>query len=170
MAGGNLVKTALQGANIGDGINVIMGISDYKNAREQGDNKAVSLAKAAGSFAWGEMLFGGASAAIESGAAKIFGAGTSAAMKAGLVGNLGFTAAYMAVTVAPQIAATAWQHTTKQMGNAYSGKGQFGSGYFDMTNAGYTMRQRSLNAIRQNGLNTQSVLGNEARTYFRGAL
>ena len=49
----------------------------------------------------------------------------------------------------------------------YRQKGKLGSGYFNMTDTGYTMRQRSLNAIRSNGLNTQSVLGNEARTYFR---
>lgn len=151
MAAGNLVKTALQGVNIGDGINVIMGVSDYKHAREQGDNRAVSLAKAAGSFAWGEMLFGGI------------------ASKFGMAGSLGFTAAYIGATVVPQIAATTWQHNTKEMAKGYSGKGKFGSGYFDMTQAGYTMRQRSLNAIRSNGVNTQSVLGNEARTYFRGS-
>ena len=158
MAGGNLVKTALQGVNIGDGINVIFGVSDYKHAREQGDNRAVSLAKAAGSFAWGEMLFGGVNSAI-----------TKAGLTGGLAigANLVFTAAYMGVTVAPQIASTMWQHNTSMTAKGYSSKGKLGSGYFDMTEAGYTMRQRSLNAIRQNGLNTQSVLGNEARTYFR---
>ena len=48
-------------------------------------------------------------------------------------------------------------------------RGKLGSGHFEMTEAGYTMRQRSLNAIRNNGINTQSALGNEARTYYRGA-
>lgn len=46
-------------------------------------------------------------------------------------------------------------------------KGQLGSGVFDMNEKGYTMRQRSLNAIQSNGLNLQSTLGNEARTYYR---
>lgn len=59
-----------------------------------------------------------------------------------------------------------WQQNAKIMGQGYNQKGKFGSGYFPMTEAGYTMRQRSLNAIRSNGLNVQSALGNEARTYF----
>ena len=170
MAGGSLVKTALQSGNlIGDGINVVMGVSDYKNAREQGNNRAVSVAKAAGSFAWGEMLFGGVGSMIEKGVATA-GLTGGKALAATIGGNLAFTAAYMAVTVAPQIASTAWQHNTQVMSKGYNSNGKFGSGYFDMTEAGYTMRQRSLNAIRQNGLNTQSALGNEARTYFRGAV
>lgn len=169
MAGGNLVKTALQGVNIGDGINVLMGVSDYKHAREQGDSKAVSVAKAAGSFAWGEMLFGGVGHAIEKGVATAGLTGGKAVL-ASMGGNLAFAAAYAAVTVAPQITSTAWKHNTDMMAKGYSNKGQFGSGYFNMSEAGYTMRQRSLNAIRSNGLNTQSVLGNEARTYFRGSV
>lgn len=60
-------------------------------------------------------------------------------------------------------------HTAKTMAKGYERRGKFGSGYFEMTNAGYTMRQRSLNAIRSNGLNVQSALGNEARSYFRGS-
>ena len=57
------------------------------------------------------------------------------------------------------------QHTAKTMSQAYSNKGKFGSGHFNMTNATYTMRQRSLDAIRQTGANVSSVLGNEARNY-----
>lgn len=49
----------------------------------------------------------------------------------------------------------------------YDKAGRLGGGYAPMSEAGYTMRQRSLNAIRQNGLNVQSVLGNEARMYYR---
>lgn len=60
-------------------------------------------------------------------------------------------------------------HTAKTMAQGYGHRGKFGSGHFDMTQSGYTMRQRSLNAIRSNGLNVQSALGNEARTYFRGS-
>lgn len=159
MAGG-LVKTALTGMNIGDGINAIVAVSDYKNAREQGNSKAVSVAKAAGSFAWGEMFFGGVSGAIT---------------KAGLTGgaaiaaNVGVMAAYIGVTAGTQAVVAMGNHNAKQMAKRYNSKGKFGSGYFDMTEAGYTMRQRSLNAIRNNGLNTQSALGNEARNYFRGS-
>lgn len=58
-------------------------------------------------------------------------------------------------------------HTAKTMAKGYDHRGKLGSGYFEMTNAGYTMRQRSLNAIRSNGLNVQSALGNEARSYFK---
>lgn len=160
MAGG-LVKTALSGVNIGDGINTVVAVSDYKNARQQGDNKAVSVAKAAGSFAWGEILFGGVAGTIE--AAGITG-------KAAIAANLGFAAAYIGITAGSQVASAMGYHTAKTMGQGYNSRGKFGSGYFDMTEAGYTMRQRSLNAIRSNGLNTQSVLGNEARTYYRGSI
>ena len=48
----------------------------------------------------------------------------------------------------------------------YEKRGRLGAGYAPMTEAGYTMRQRSINAIRQNGLNLQEVFGNEARQYF----
>ncbi len=143
MAVGAMVKTTLQkvgtSALIGDAVNVIGGVSDYKHARQQGDSKAVSVAKAIGSFAFYEML----------GPAAI-----------GLVG------AQVVGTMLPAMG----QHTAKTMGQRYRSVGKFGSGYFDMTEAGYTMRQRSLNAIRSNGLNTQSVLGNEARTYYRGSV
>ena len=60
------------------------------------------------------------------------------------------------------------EHSSRTMKSAYNRRGAFGSGYFDMTQAGYTMRQRSLNAIRNNGMNIQSALGNEARTFYRG--
>jgi hypothetical protein len=60
------------------------------------------------------------------------------------------------------------QKTAKTMSQAYNQRGKFGSGLFAMTQAGYTMRQRSLNAIRQNGINLNSALGNEARNFFLG--
>lgn len=139
---GALVKTGIQkvgaGALIGDTINVVSGVADYKHARGQGDSKAVSVAKAAGTFAFYEMLGP-------------------------------WALALTGVQVAGTLTSAVGQHTAKTMSQAYASKGKFGSGYFDMTQAGYTMRQRSLNAIRSNGLNTQSVLGNEARTYYRGS-
>lgn len=73
------------------------------------------------------------------------------------------------VQVVGALGSATTQHTTNEMKKAYGSVGKFGSGYFNMSNAGYTMRQRSLNAIRSNGLNTQSALGNEARTYYRGS-
>jgi len=142
MAAGAMVKASLssvtKAANIGDVLNVVGGISDYKQARKEGNNAVVSIAKAVGSFAFYEML----------------GPASFALIGAQVVGSL--------------VPATA-QHTAKSMGQRYRSAGKFGSGHFNMTEAGYTMRQRSLNAIRNNGLNTQSVLGNEARTYYRGS-
>lgn len=140
---GALVKTAIEkvgvGALIGDTINVVGGVSDYKTARKQGNSKAVSVAKAAGTFAFYEALGP-------------------------------WALALTGVQVAGSLIPAAGQHTAKTMSQGYNARGKFGSGYFDMTQAGYTMRQRSLNAIRSNGLNTQSVLGNEARTYYRGSI
>ena len=56
-----IVKTALQGIkatglNTGDILNVIGGTADYKRAREEGNSKAMSVAKAVGSFAFYEAL------------------------------------------------------------------------------------------------------------------
>lgn len=65
-----------------------------------------------------------------------------------------------------QFSKMAGQRKMESMSRYYEKAGKFGSGYAPMSEAGYTMRQRSLNAIRQNGLNVQSVLGNEARQYY----
>lgn len=166
MAAGAMVKTALTGSGLlGDVLNVVGGVADYNRAREEGDSKAVSLGKAAGSFIWGEMLFGGASSAIgKSVSALGLGGGWAVA------GNIAFMGAYMGISVGASLATANGQHNARTMSQAYRRAGKLGSGYFNMTEAGYTMRQRSLNAIRQNGLNTQSVLGNEARTYYRGTV
>ncbi len=53
----------------------------------------------------------------------------------------------------------------KYIGSGYVG----GSGRFDMSNAGYTMRQRSIEKMRSTGMNINSVLGNEARNYMRSS-
>jgi ABC-type xylose transport system permease subunit len=53
----------------------------------------------------------------------------------------------------------------KYIGSGYVG----GSGHFNMSNAGYTMRQRSIEKMRSTGMNINSVLGNEARNYIRSA-
>ncbi len=76
----------------------------------------------------------------------------------------------VAVQAAGAISSAVGQNTADKANSVYRNAGKFGSGYFDMSQPAYTMRQRSLNAIRNNGLNTQSVFGNEARTYFRGSL
>ena len=136
-----IVKTALQGIaatgfNPGDAANVFFGAIDYKTARSEGNSKAVSLAKAFGSFAFGELLGP-------------------------------WAIPYGLVQAASSITPAVWQNNAQQMGKAYNSNGKLGSGYFNMTQAGYTMRQRSLNAIRSNGINLQSALGNEARQYVR---
>ena len=169
MAGG-LVKTALSGVkatglNAGDALNVVFGISDYKGARQEGNSKATSVAKAVGSFAWGEFFYGGVNRVVGNAVAK---AGIKGIAAGAL--TMGATIGLTALTTGVELMQISSEHTTKTMGNAYNQRGRFGSGYFEMSEAGYTMRQRSLNAIHRNGLNTQSVLGNEARTYFRGSL
>lgn len=73
----------------------------------------------------------------------------------------------MGIQMGVSLGTAAAQNTTAQMRKAYNQVGKFGSGHFSMTDAGYTMRQRSLNAIRSNGMNIQSALGNEARQYVR---
>ena len=170
MSVANVASKGLQmvkstGLNIGDAINVGFAYSDYKGARNEGNSRAVSVAKAAGSFAWGEFYYGGISKAIGNGLKNI-GVKGIAAGALNMVGT-------MAITMIPAViqgVGAAGEYTTQQMGQGYNHRGGFGSGYFNMTEAGYTMRQRSLNAIRSNGLNTQSVLGNEARTYYRGSV
>ena len=79
----------------------------------------------------------------------------------------GYGIAIAAIQVGATLVGASSEHTTKQMGAAYGSVGRLGSGYFEMSRAGYTMRQRSLNAIRNNGTAIQSAIGNEARTYFR---
>ena len=136
MAAGAMVKTVLKGANFGDAMNVIGGVTDYKHARSEGNSKTVSLAKAVGTFAFYEAL----------------GA---------------YAIPFTLVQAGTSIASAVWQNNAQQMSKAYASNGKLGSGHFNMTEAGYTMRQRSLNAIRSNGMNLQSALGNEARQYVR---
>lgn len=170
-----IVKTALQGVaatgfNVGDAVNVYFAGSDYKHARQEGNSKAVSLAKAAGSFAWGEFFYGGASSVISGGISKVGTAIGSKTLASGFANGaltMGATIGLTALMASGQIASAVWQNNANQMKKAYSSNGKLGSGYFDMTEAGYTMRQRSLNAIRSNGINIQSALGNEARQYIR---
>lgn len=170
MGVGGLVSKGLQtvkatGFNLGDAMNIGFAYSDYKGAREQGDSRGKSVVKAAGSFAWGEFYYGGVSRVAGKAVAKMGVKGLAAGAL-----TMGATVAITAIPAVVQGLNAASQHTTQQMGKGYANRGSFGSGYFNMTDAGYTMRQRSLNAIRSNGLNTQSVLGNEARTYYRGSI
>lgn len=147
------------GLNAGDVMNGVFAVSEYKNAREEGDSVVKSVAKAGIDFAWGEFFYGGVNSAVEAGLGAF-----------GIKSAFATTAIGLGLSLAPaigQIAGVSMEQNTKVKANAMKQRGKLGSGYFDMSDSGYTMRQRSLNAIRQNGLNTQSVLGNEARTYFR---
>lgn len=116
-------------------VNTTQAIGDYKDARQGGDSKLTSVAKAVTSFAAGE-LFGLGYIGI-----SLAGAGAQGMIAAG-------------------------KHSTEVMSSMYGTHGEL-SGYFNMSQAGYTMRQRSINAIRNNGLNLNQALGNEARTYLR---
>lgn len=53
-------------------------------------------------------------------------------------------------------------HNARVMSPLYNKN--FGGNFID-TKAAYTMRQRGLNAIKNSGIDTQNVLGNEARMY-----
>lgn len=79
--------------------------------------------------------------------------------------------AYMALTAGYDIVAQSSQANAeatkdlKYIGSGYVG----GSGQFNMSNAGYTMRQRSIEKMRSTGMNINSVLGNEARNYMKSS-
>lgn len=76
--------------------------------------------------------------------------------------------AFMVNTVADMGGAAATAYIDhKRYGNARIQKyyrGNFG-GNFQDTQAGYTMRQRGVQAIQQSKLNARSVLGSEARSF-----
>lgn len=160
----SIETSEIVGGLFGDVLNVVSGVSDYKEARKQGNSKGRALGKAAVSFAWGEFFYGGVSDAVVKGLSNV-------PIKAISNHAVGWSIPVtMALTMAPAAASlvsSAAQHGSEIRTRPWANRGQLGSGYFNMSEAGYTMRQRSLNAIRQNGINTRSVLGNEARTYAR---
>lgn len=120
----------------GNVFNVAGGVAVYNESKKQGDSKAVSVGKAVADFAVGEFL--------------------------GLW-MIPFTVA----NVGAQVMGAMGQQNARDMGKMDRvGSGRVGSGSFDMTNAGYTMRQRAMNSMRNNA---GSVLGNEARTFARSS-
>ncbi len=161
----NLNIAGLAFGTFGDVTNVKSAKAAYERSEQQGDNGAVSLAKGVGDFVWSEMFYGGMGMAL----GKVVG-------KLGITGlpaigaTMGLQLGISAGVGAFELVGGKLEHNARTMNQYYRQAGKFGSGYFAMSQAGYTMRQRSLNAIRQNGLNTQSVLGNEARTYYRASL
>ena len=134
------------GALISDAVNVGASAMTFSSSQKKGDNLAISIAKTGADFVFGELMSG--------------------AGAAGLVGMLGYaalTGGYQTVLQMSKVNAD----LQKQMSG--TGSGRIGSGHFNMSGAGYTMRQRALNQIRNNGQNINSVLGNEARHYVRAA-
>lgn len=125
--------------SLGDAFNVIGAGLVYNDSRSRGDSKAVSLGKTVADFAIGEML-------------GVWALPFYGAMAAGQIG----------VGIGKANAEGVKKH--RELGSGF-----VGSGSFDMNGAGYTMRQRALNQIRNNGTQINSVLGNEARTYFRSS-
>lgn len=150
----NTGKTAGAGAVVtgfvGDAFNVVSAAGTFKTAQEEGDHIAVAATKGAIDFAVGEAFYG------------------SMAAKGGLAGGFAGSIGVMAVTTGATLAAKKMEHNAEVMGKGYESVKSLGSGHFDMTSAGYTMRQRSLNAIRSNGANINSAFGNEARNYWLG--
>lgn len=62
-----------------------------------------------------------------------------------------------------------WENA-KSQGDAmqdmkYTGSGYTGTGYYNMSDAGYTMRQRAMQKMQGTAGNINQVFGNEARNY-----
>ena len=129
------------GAVVGTAMEVGLGtIGTISGSRKQGDNLAVTAAKTGMDFLASAYL--------------------------GPIGSL----AYFWVTVGyDMMLQTSKQNAELQKQMKYTGSGRVGSGYFNMSNAGYTMRQRAINQLRSNGQNVNSVLGNEARNYLKSS-
>lgn len=121
----------------GNVMNVVGATSTFSESRGKGDSVPVSVAKTVGDFAFYEMLGG-------------------------------WGMAYAGVKAGVSIAAGTSKMNAETLKQATPlGSGRVGAGYFDMSQAGYTMRQRALNQIRNNGQQINSVLGSEARTFAR---
>lgn len=134
---------------VGDAFNVFSAGAAFQMSQEEGDHFAVSVAKGATDFVIGEAFYGAMS-------------------EFGMAGSLGLTAVAAGVTIGANLAAKHMENTAEKLGKGSESMKSIGSGHFDMTQAGYTMRQRSLNAIRSNGANINSAFGNEARNYYLG--
>lgn len=129
------------GAVIGTAMEVGLGtIGTISSSKKQGDNIAVTAAKTGMDFLASAYL--------------------------GPIGSL----AYFGVTAGyDMMLQTSKQNAELQKQMKYTGSGRIGSGSFNMSGAGYTMRQRAINQLRTNGQNVQGVLGNEARNYVKSA-
>lgn len=140
---------ALLNGFVGDAFNVGSAVGTMKASQEEGDHIAISVAKGAIDFGVGEMFYG-------------------AMYNGGLASGLGGGLAMAGISTAANLTAQHMENTGQKIGRGTENLKGIGSGHFDMTSAGYTMRQRSLNAIRSNGANINSAFGNEARNYWLG--
>jgi hypothetical protein len=147
--GSKLGGAAIVGGFVGDVLNVGMTAGTFKASQEEGDHFAVSVAKAGIEFGVNEAFYG-------------------AMFNGGFIKGIGGVLAMSGVSAAANLEAKRMENSAQIIGQASKNASGIGSGYFDMTQTGYTMRQRSLNAIRSNGANINSSFGNEARNYYLG--
>ena len=132
-------SSAISANAFATGINAYGTYMDYQGNRKQGDSVPISVAKAGANFALGEVLGGY---------------------------YLGFFAATSVAKGMYEIG----KNNSREMNKVYASAGKLGSGNSNINSQyAYTMRQRSMAAMQQNGANVSSLFGNEARTYFRGA-
>lgn len=128
-------------AIIGSALEVGLGtVGTIAGSRQQGDNFAVTVAKTGLDFATGALL--------------------------GPAASLVYFGTTMGYDMMMQ---GAKQNGELQKQMKTTGSGRMGSGYFNMSGTGYTMRQRAINQLRSNGQNVNSVLGNEARNYMKSS-
>lgn len=141
---------AMVGGFVGDAFNVVSAVGAFKASQEEGDHIAISATKGAADFVIGETFYG------------------AMASEMGLAGSLGMGFVAAGFSMGANLTAKHMENTAEKLGKGSESVKALGSGHFNMTQAGYTMRQRSLNAIRSNGANINSAFGNEARNYYLG--
>lgn len=141
---------AIAGGFVMDAFNVVGGVTAFNESQQEGDHIAISATKAVGNFALGEVFYGAMSAHF------------------GAIGGIGVGLAAAGISAIGNTALQIGKENGATMAKGYNDVKGLGSGHFDMTEKGYTMRQRSLNAIRSNGANLNSAFGNEARNYYLG--
>ena len=129
------------GAVLGTAMEVGLGtVGTIKRSRQQGDNLAVTAAKTGMDF-----------------------------IASAYLGPIGTIAYFGATAGYDMFIQSSKQNAEYQKQMKYTGSGRVGSGSFNMSGAGYTMRQRAINQLRANGQNVNSVLGNEARKYLKSS-
>ena len=129
------------GAVVGTAMEVGLGtVGTFSGSRKQGDNLAVTAAKTGMDFLASAYL--------------------------GPIGSLAYFGATMGYDMMLQ---TSKQNAELQKQMKYTGSGRIGSGSFNMSGAGYTMRQRAINQLRATGQTLNSVLGTEARNYLKSS-